>query len=231
MSKIQVISTFAEDRYFFKENQVQKIKKGGPGFWITETLKDLAVPFAVTTGAKEAIVDITIEKNDEHGKILLLPRISEKPPHDTDAFIISTIGDEFDLAKIADLHGTIALDVQGYVRSSKIKGEETYQFPKTVEEHIDILKTNESELKYLNQQFIISQQNRIMLVTRGAEGFELYAAGVRTFLPSNPIAAPDTIGAGDVLLTAFLAAYLGTRDTLQSALFARKYVEQFLMAK
>lgn len=230
-SKIQVISTFAEDRYFFKENQTRKIKKGGPAFWITETLTDLRVPFDVTTGETEAIVDIIVEKNDEDGKIVSLPLISEEPTYQADAFIISTIGDEFDLAKIANLRGIIALDVQGYVRSSTMKGEEIYQFPKMMEERIDILKTNEAELKHLDQQFIISQQNRIMLVTRGTEGFELYTSGVRTFLPSNPIVAPDTIGAGDVLLSAFVATYSKSKDAMQSALFARTYVEKFLAAK
>lgn len=231
ISTIEVISTFAADRYLSTESQTQKIKKGGPAFWITETLKDLSVPFAVTTGANEATVDITVEKNDEHGRIVSLSRISVEPPHHADAFIISTIGDEFDLIKIAELRGIIALDVQGYVRNSKMTGERQYGFPKIIAERIDILKTNETELKHLDQQFIISQKNRIMLVTKGTEGFELYSSGARTFFPSNPIVTQDTVGAGDVLLSAFVATYITSKDAVQSAMFARTYVEQFLMAK
>ncbi len=61
---------------------------------------------------------------------------------------------------------------------------------------------------------------RIMIVTEGAEGANLYQGGDRTHFPAYPAGEVDPTGAGDVFAAAFLIRLQETGDPAQAMMFA-----------
>ncbi len=164
---------------------------------------------------------------EEKGKIISCGKIKVASPLRADGIVISTIGDEFNLKDISKIHGVIALDVQGFVRTRKGANLDF----KGVLKNIAILKATRSELETLAPTDVRDQKKRILLITRGADGFEIFAEGQHYIFRNKKIAARDTIGAGDVLLTAFLVAFLRTNDSKLAGSFALDYVTKFIENK
>ncbi|MEK7099351.1 MAG: hypothetical protein AAB916_02445 [Patescibacteria group bacterium] len=232
MTDITVIATFAQDRYIYLKDGTQIVTEGGPALWITRTLMHLSMPYAIVAGTDKAIVDITIGDTGEQGTIVFLSPINTLHISPASAYIVSTIGDEFELGDIATLNGLVAIDAQGFVRGALLNGHSSYTPPFAIRERIAILKATEQEVGYLDAAFVKEQKHRMLLVTKGSLGFELFAFGRYLPYPSNnAITPPNTIGAGDVLLSAFVVRYLRSRDPLEAGYRARKDVEEFLSQK
>jgi len=86
-------------------------------------------------------------------------------------------------------------------------------FTALVEGHIDILFANEGEIAALygaaDVDEAIAQASRatsLVVVTRGAGGATVVAAGERLDVPTPPVPVLDTTGAGDAFAAGFLAA-------------------------
>lgn len=223
-SKFVVISSLAKDILIY-ENEPRKIRSGGPAYWIIKTLKDLKVPYRQVLAKPEARVEIKVP--EEKGVIMSVGKVEINYPIRSRGIIISTIGDEFDLRDLNKLHGIIALDIQGFARTTK---KRKVNFQKTLT-NITVLKVSESELRVMKVTDVRDQKKRVLLVTRGVRGFEIYAQGQRYIFRSRKIKAPNTIGAGDALLTAFLVSFLRTNNLKTAGSFALDYVTKFIENK
>lgn len=221
--KISIISTFAEDRITYLETGKRKTAIGGPAFWITKALRKLRTPYSLISPHKRAITNIVAQGGEETGSLVFVPKI-KIGRNLKGNFIISTLADEFELGKIRRLVGFVALDIQGYARVSK------KQIPLTerVAESIPLLKATREEIKKLDKRVAASQKKRILIVTKGNQGFDIYKNGKMHSFASRPVKTKDTLGAGDSFLSAFVVEYLKNGDHLKAARFAQKYVENFL---
>lgn len=223
-SKFIVISSLTKDILIY-EDKLRKIRSGGPAHWIDMTLKDLKVPYQQILAKPETRVEIQMP--EEKGVIISAGKIKIDHPIWSEGIIISTIGDEFSLNDIGKLHGTIALDIQGFARTTKQK---KVNFRKMLTK-IAILKATQSELKILKTADIRDQKKRILLVTGGSLGFEVFTGNRRYRFTSKKIEISNTIGAGDVLLTAFLVTFLRTNNPEVAGSFALDYVTKFIETK
>ncbi|MEM0923704.1 MAG: ribokinase [Pseudomonadota bacterium] len=88
---------------------------------------------------------------------------------------------------------------------------------------VDLIAVNEAEAEALSQTTghdLVALPVAQLLVTRGAQGAELYRSGSRVSVPALSVEPVDTTGAGDTFLGSFLAALdLGQseRDALRWA--------------
>ncbi|MBU4332713.1 bifunctional hydroxymethylpyrimidine kinase/phosphomethylpyrimidine kinase [Patescibacteria group bacterium] len=231
MPKITVISTFAQDKIIYKEPGKTITRKGGPAFWIDKTLKDLKVDFDFICPRKQAKVEVVVSKKGETGFVKSVDKINLTGKRTARAFIISTVADEFDLTNLTKLNGLIALDIQGYARDIKVQKKTKLQIAPDTYQLISILKVTKEELKFLDKEFTDNQKKRILIITKGEQGAEIFSGGKRYVFPARKTKVKDTIGAGDVFLTAFVAEFIKIKDAQKAGKFAIGYVEQFLADK
>lgn len=226
---ITVIASFAEDRIKQKNGKTIR-RRGGPAFWITQSLRDLAAPFTLVSGKKPAIVNITLNKAGESGAVQKTSPIVLSSKIKTDVVIISTLLDEFPLPKIEKMKSWVALDLQGYARRARATGQRLI-IPQKLARKIQLLKATTGELDQLDSKSARALRQCTSLITHGAEGFELRTGNNKKTFSARRIQSPDTLGAGDVLLSAFVLKFILTSDTMQAGLFAKHTVEKFLKAK
>jgi len=228
-NKLAVISSFAEDVILYK-NLPKEIKTGGPAFWIAKTLKILKSKADIFTGKKPAVVEITIDKTGEHGKIKSASTIKTPIKTSADFLLISTVADEFDLEKLNKLNKKVILDVQGYTRVSRTKNK-LFNLPIQTAEKITVMKCTEAESKLMEKELVQQQKKRILLITRGGKNVIIFSRGKKYELPVLPIKPTDTIGAGDTFLTAFTVKLIKDEDVIEATKFAVKFTGDFLKSK
>lgn len=227
---IVIISSFAKDEIANLDTGFTRIKKGGPAFFISNTLRKIGAKPVLITGDKESLVRITVAGGEEKGEIVYTAPIILSKKMAADFFIISTIGDEFKLKEIKKLSGAIAVDGQGYVRKYKKKNGKLI-IPREIGEKISILKITDSEALFFDKNFLTSQKKRILLITRGRKGFEVYAFGRKYIYKAEEIIVDNAVGAGDTLFAFFCFSYLHDGDAQRAALDAKIWVENFLRNK
>lgn len=229
-NRIIVIASFAID-YITDSTGVLHKRKGGPAYWICQALKRIRMPFLIITGRRPALVDIRLDLHGEHGDFRRVDLIRLRAQRTAKAFIVSTIGNEFPIEQFSLLHGIIVVDLQGYVRNARASGT-FVNIPISISRRIGIAQVPASELSYIEPALIASQKQRILIITHGATGFELFYQKKRYNFPTiRRIVSPDTIGAGDTLLTAFVVEWLKTRDISKAGRKAQNIVESFLRRK
>jgi len=219
-----VISSLAKDVLIYEDGS-KEVRSGGPAHWIVRTLKDLRVPYRQILAKPEA--EIEIRMPEEKGIIKSVGRVKINHPVQSKRVIVSTIGNEFNLVDLNKFRGFIVLDIQGFARTSK-KGK--IDFQKTLK-RITILKATKFELGFMNAEDVCDQKKRLLLVTRGIQGFEVFYRSQRHVFVSSKKKVFNTIGAGDVLLTAFLVKFLETKNPKSAGLFALNYVTKFIENK
>lgn len=212
----------------YEEVKQAKTVMGGPAFWITKTFDHLKVAYQLVTSKKPAVVRIAVKRNKEVGKVVSCPKIQLPSRVVGNTFLVSTIGDEFALRNLTRLKGFIALDIQGYARAA---GKGKVHFPKEIAGSIDLLKTNSSELKKLPSAFASMQKQKILVVTRGIRGFQVFIQGKAYEFSARKVDTFDTIGAGDTFLAAFLVEWVKTQNIEKAAQRAQSAVEEFLKEK
>lgn len=227
---ILVISSFACDKITYLKSGKNVMKHGGPAFWISKTLQDLEVKFDMLTSKKEAKIEITIDEFEEKGTIQSVDKILLKKKKKANFILISTIANEFELDTINNLKGDLIIDIQGYVRYSKIHNRK-FLLPENIAKRIKILKATEEEFVHLGSKFINAHQDIILLITKGKNGADIVASGKKYFFPTPKIKPNDTIGAGDVFLTAFVTQFIRGENINDSGKFAVRYTSRFLKKK
>jgi len=228
---LTVVSSLAEDRIYYKDQQKAVVRQGGPALWISKALKDIGVSFNLVVGERSAVVEINVSREGEQGKIISVPSSPILQNNEADIFLISTIADEFPLSRVAGLHGSIALDVQGYVRSAKLKKHSKLRIPLPIRRNILFLKATEEEILFLEDSFIKNQQQKTFLITKGKQGVEMYCLGRRYNIHTKIVHRKNAIGAGDTFFAAFVASFLKTKDVLTACRFAVSYTRIFLNKK
>ena len=93
---------------------------------------------------------------------------------------------------------------------------------------VDILKIAKEELQMLFGENIEGAVNKafsygvkIILVTDGANGAELYMKDSHIKLPAEKFNAVDTTGAGDIFFGTFLGEWIKNKSTLENITFNR----------
>lgn len=224
--KFVIISSLAIDHITDTKGVLRK-RKGGPALWICRVLKKFNIPFTLIKGSRSAVVDIRLTNDGEHGKARKVYPISIHTPRTAKVFILSTIGNEFPIEQWKLLRGTLVVDFQGYIRDAHMTGTRI-NIPNSVTQHIGIVKVTTPELLYLPSTFVTSQKRRILIITHGAAGFEVFCRGKWYEFASKGSVLSDAIGAGDTLLTAFAIEWFKSKNISKSALAAQDTVEHLL---
>ncbi|MFH0712726.1 MAG: PfkB family carbohydrate kinase [Candidatus Jorgensenbacteria bacterium] len=233
-NKITIISTFATDQLVSENGFIIDKQNGGPAFYLNRALKNEGVSFAMKTGPKMK-VQILITRKGEFGRVLKRPtqkgvRFSQIK---TPLLLISSVLDEFDLMNLSTFKGRVFLDVQGYVRNGDDFGKKKFWKPnKEVFANIFCLKGTKEELQNMPKQYVEAQKQKLLLITDGKLGCEIFAFGKRhTIKPSKIITSKNTIGAGDTFFAYFVLRYAKTAKVLDSAKYAVKKTSAFLSAQ
>jgi len=229
--EISVISTYATDRLIDAATmQIIKEQRGGPALYIIKALRASGIEPRVYTG-EEMMVEILVRKDGEFGKIHEPMTKTPLPKIATDSAIVSTLLDEWDLTGASEYGGKLFVDIQGYVRDGLVfGGEKLWNTAREIAPFIFCLKGNSIEIDMLPKEVVADQaKNRMLVVTKGKEGVEIFYQGQRLALaPSTTEKPPHTVGAGDTWFANFVAEFTRSDDVQKSAIFALDKTSEFL---
>ncbi len=222
-----VVSTRSIDVLIDSQNGTMRSQDGGPAFFITRALTAEKVPFTLITGSV-LHVEILLTPNGEQGKIpkpIQPPR--KLPPISTEAMLLSTIVDEWPCMWPA-FKGRQFIDVQGYVRNPASFGKKKRFAWITAKPYC--IKATAEELRFIPSGLLAAQKKeRLLVVTRGAQGASVYHAGkLFSVKPSRIIKRQHMIGAGDTFFAHFVAHFLRSDDASRSAEHATAQTVIFL---
>jgi hypothetical protein len=230
-NKITILSTFASDKIVDEQGYVYKVQEGGPGFYFKKVFAKEKINFRLLTGQKLR-VEILITTKGEFGKIKERPLIKNVifKKIRTPFLLISSILNEFNLEQLPAFQGLVFLDIQGYVRSRGSFGQKkNWQPNKAIFANIFCLKVTQEELKYLSSKYIKEQKQKILLVTKGRFGCDVFYFGKKfTIKPEKIIKIDNAVGAGDTFFAYFISKYMKTNNVIASVKYATAMVLIFL---
>lgn len=205
---ITVVSTYATD-YLPLANGSTRAQPGGPARYIGEALTRLGWKPVVLSG-RRAHVSVRPAAEGEVYVISPLPPIPMPARLASPGVILSPISREIEPRSVPPVAGLLALDLQGFVR---LPHRPTTELDREVDlvdliSRAAVVKGGSAELAALSAASRLVLRDRLMLETRGAAGLVLHGLGEPIFLASGRVAATNTIGAGDILLAAFVVALL-----------------------
>jgi len=232
--RITIISTFARDKIIDRKRQTINIQNGGPAFYLSNIFKKEKIPFALVTTSK-AETEILISNSGEIGKVKKRPKIQgiNFSKIKTSFIIISTILNDFDLNEISSFEGKIFLDIQGYVRDGrKLGGKKFFSPSRKITSSIFCLKGTERELKYIPKTWLEQQKRKILIITKGSLGCELFIFGRKLKIKvKKKFPTLNNIGAGDVFFAYTIGKFLKTNNFLKSIKYAIEKTSKFLSLK
>jgi len=92
---------------------------------------------------------------------------------------------------------------------------------RSVIEHVDVLTAADEELEFFGGLEKIREKIEEIIITRGAEGAEIFTEDESHFVASEDVEVVDTTGAGDALTGAYLAfRHQGRKEALGKAVEA-----------
>ncbi|MFA5173225.1 MAG: PfkB family carbohydrate kinase [Candidatus Paceibacterota bacterium] len=231
MKSITLIATKTVDHINNLDKAVKLVRSGGPALYCKEALNALGCKVCLLTPKNPVTVHIIIKDQHEKirikrvGKIMLPKRLFSRN------ILLSPILGEFNLEQLSERDCCIFLDAQGYIR---VKGENLVHFwdccPKDLK-NVVALKVNQRESKYVPKKVIKLFQSRILLITHGQKGVEIWHHGRQDFVKSNPIEAKDTLGAGDTFFGSFVALFIQSNNALLATEIAVRKAEELLQRK
>ena len=157
--------------------------------------------------------------------------ISLQRKQHADAFVVSTLADEFDLASLMTLEGLRCVDVQGYVRAAKGRGLKRVHISDNIAHCIDIVKMTAHEKKWISPRTLQIFKQQILVVTQSANPTIVFEHGRRFAVQPRHVAAVNTLGAGDTFFAVFVRAYVRKRDVRKAVEIAMRTTEKFLKEK
>lgn len=231
MDFVSVASSFSNDCLYDGEELIDK-RVGGPALFIINALQRKKVPLELHTGLV-IDVDIRLTVSSETGRILTPPTRRKMSSVKTSKWtIVSTILDEWKLD--GPVPEYLFLDIQGYVRraGSDYGAKRVWQAFDEVQQQIFCMKGTEEELALVPADIIECQKSKLLIVTKGSAGADLYAFGRKTSYQTEPIKGlPDTIGAGDSFLGFFVAEFIKSQNPSQALQQAGQDTRRFLENK
>ena len=228
-NKITILSTFANDKLVNASGALLGRQKGGPAFYLKRAFEKENV--SLKTGPKME-VQILMTKNREFGKVPKIPKqkVIRFSQIKTSFLLISSVLNELDLAKHPNYRGKVFFDIQGYVRNGNDFGKKKLWKPnEKIFANIFCLKGTKEEVQNIPRQYVEAQKQKVLLITKGKLGCEIFAFGKRyNIKPSKVVASKNTIGAGDTFFAYFVSRFAKTAKILDSAKYAVKKTSLFL---
>lgn len=205
---IHIVSTYANDILLDDQGVVFARHPGGPIRFIERALTDVDVPHQSHSG-EDMDVEILVTDKGEFGRVSQQPAPRKLSEIGAPKWaIVSTVLDEWTIDDAA-IPQKLFVDIQGYVRDGGIfvQKRQWSISPQTAQK-IYCVKGTEEEITYIPADILESQKQRLLIVTKGADGVDIYHKGKLTTVPAVKVRTlKDTIGAGDTFL-AYLAASL-----------------------
>ena len=230
---ISVVSTYATDILVDSEGYVISKQKGGPLLFIDQALKKSSVDYKVFTG-QPMVVEILINDEGEFGKVSKQPTTRELSAVSAGKWVlVSTILDEWTINPKANIPEKLFIDIQGYVRDGHDFGnKKRWDIHKELTDKIYCLKGTEEEIKYLPTEVVKSQQQRLLLITKGIKGIKMYYKGKVHNIPVKAVEGlKDSLGAGDTFLANFVIALYRGNTPYEAATIASEETTKFLEEK
>lgn len=233
-SAVSIYATYTKDMLVDEYGTLVTSQNGGPAFFLERAFKRAGVDFALN-GRCDMEVEIKVTENGEFGRILTTPQPQVISFSEITApyVLISSVLDEFDLSRVSDYQGKVFLDIQGYVRDGRDFGKKkVWEQDSAILSNIFCLKGTKEEVSYLPEQFREAQKLKILLVTDGTNGCEVFAFGksIRVQL-ERIVNSEDTIGAGDTCMAHFVMSYIQSGDIQRSVRQATERTADFLLQK
>lgn len=227
---ITVVSTYSVDKLLNQSHQVVAEVEGGPALFIGQALRTHGVPYHIVCGDKIE-VEILITPDGEYGKVPVLPEI--RPINEkllAKWAIVSTVLNEWQFMNLEAVPDRLFIDVQGFVRNPVDFGsKQRWDGIENLSFRPFGLKASDNEIHYLPPEFVEDQKKRLLLVTRGAEGADVYYEGRCTFVEADRVENLDnTIGAGDTFLGFVVAAMYTGKTAVEAAMCATEQTAVFL---
>jgi len=233
--KITIISTFAKDKIIDEATGVIKQQEGGPAFYLKKVFEKEKIPFDLKIFPKIMEVEILATHDEEFGRIpnSPIPLNIAYSSIQTPFLLISTVLVEFSLEGIAQFNGKVFLDIQGYVRDERIFGKKKQWTPNNeIMDSIFCLKGTKNELRNISQDFLEVQKNKVLIITKGDLGCEIFASGDHySFRPKKIIKKGHTIGAGDTFFAYLISQFILGNNVLCSAEYAMDQTINFLSSR
>lgn len=234
MNTISIVSTKAEDILIDEQNTIFSPQEGGPLLFIEQAIKQLHIPYKTYYGDK-LTVEILIKNKKEFGsKLQKQPNIQTFPQKDIlDWVIVSTLLNEWNLNNIAKYMGKLFVDIQGYVRDTKqFSKKKTWTDLEKFYKYITCLKGTTEEMQYIPTYIYEDQKQRLLIITKGEDGIELWQNGEQFNIPVEQKVNPkDTLGAGDTFFGNFVGYQVLGEEPVIAALKAIEKTSQFLNKK
>jgi sugar/nucleoside kinase (ribokinase family) len=191
----------------------------------------MGVTINIVSSKTPADVSITIE---DSGEKVYVNNISEIKINNSDIYrnvLASPILHEINLEKLSTIKANIYLDAQGYVRMKDSENFIRWQCKEENLRNVVVLKVNQHELPYVSKEIIDMFKQKILLITRGRDGVELWDHGVKHEIKGVPITTTNTIGAGDYFFATFTASKIQNHNSIVAAQLALCKTEEFLKSK
>lgn len=231
MKSVTLIASRTVDHIHNLDQGVRIVRQGGPAFYCEQAMVAMGLRVHLLTTRRPTDVYISVRRKNERIRIEEIGqiRIGRKVP--TGNVVLSPILGEFDLKKLVPGKCRIFLDAQGYIRSV---GENiTQEWDCDLQNLSDVvaLKVNERERGHVSKRIMRFFKSRILIITRGQNGVEIWEKNRKYVIKGNRIKTPDTLGAGDTFFGSFVASYLQLADVRSAAKVAIVEAEEFLQRK
>ncbi len=230
---LRVFASFAEDILLDERRNELKRQIGGPAYFIQNALERLGAEFELTASTPAQVELIMTNAGETNTKLVakaaaFTPRYANMA---CEGALISTTINEIELNGLEYFKGLVFIDAQGYVRNPEDSSRRMlWQEGKNL--NVFCLKATESEVKFLPGNLVRKQKKKLLIISKGGEGLDLYWKGKLYYLSlPNPVIGRDTIGAGDTLLANFAVRYLHSGDAVMAANLAMDSVRKFLLEK
>ncbi len=231
MKTITLIASHTVDHIDDRDRGLQIERSGGPAHYCGTAISSLGYKPAIITGSKPADVFITISDHKEHIRIDQVPTIDLPERLPSRNIILSPILGEFNLRKLRSRRRAVFLDAQGYIRAPQGCSELDWQCNLHDLDNVVALKVNRGEFQHVHKSIIDFFKRRILLLTKGPHGGELWYHGRRINICGHKISTTDTLGAGDTFFGSFVVKFLETSDAVHAAKFAVSKAEELLKKK
>lgn len=231
MKSVVLIASKTIDYIENIDESTKLVRSGGPAFYCKQAIEAFGYNVRLLTSRRPTNVHITIQDRHEKIRIDRIEKILLRRQPPVRNVLLSPILGEFELKRLAQENCRVFLDAQGYIRA---KGEHLVQrwiCTPNIVKNVVVLKVNQRESRYVPKKILKLFRSRILLITHGQAGVEVWERGKRHCIPGHYVETKDTLGAGDTFFGSFVATYLQSGDTLLAARLAVQKAEQLLQNK
>jgi hypothetical protein len=231
---ISVLATYTDDILVGMDGCTIAAQPGGPALFLKQAFKNDGINFE--DFEKEKLrVKILLNGMGEFGKVSTKPKISKVNHKNlSDWVVISTVLNEWDISCMPKSSRKLFVDLQGYVRDGNDYGQKKpWEGIEQIYKNIFCIAGTQEEVACLPEEVIENQKNnRMLVITRGTKGTEIFSNGKRYYIPTEEVAnLRDTIGAGDTFFGYFVSSLYQGADVETAGIYATKKTRLFLIDK